>query len=495
MLSLFPTFIAGCLGGAKEEQASNQGPSEEEVVVPSASPQGAAYSFSVNGAEITLYHDDVNQNGIFESHAEKLTLQVGDAFCTYGEEKYKQFHERFHLPDFNQLSIARWHSAHQALFLQPASSDDESALESLREFCLHHKVNFYEAVSLSLKIKTQTKGDRLNALAIVSLLMSIQKQGDGDFYSAKNVAGEMENKWFIDEVLAKISEGKLGVYSAALEQMGFTLVQFEYRPSNNAIKIDTNLTIDVTQPSTTFSLLHELYHFFQDLRKMHLSVQDLEKSAYVKGAEYALYEAGLTTESALDDYISHIYNRKGFSFDLQIAALNLAYYNRKGDAPKVKEWSEELDRLLSVQYILEPLLKPKRDALDNLVFKDAAACYLADTCTRKIQEAIEDRDTAYKQFVKFLESDNGREVNKTTMESIILQALGSWYYLIDLKWVVGRYKENLIRDEKESRLRTRDESVTITGIDRKHPDFIEMMTTLAAHKPAANYLWIFSGVE
>lgn len=233
----------------------------------------------------------------------------------------------------------------EEFFPKDLTKEEEKRLRTMQQFCEERHIDFHGVLNLSSRIPTKTTSERLDALAIVSLLLSVKKGKANKFYQA--------NKAFIDTVLAKIEEGKLEVKdkrsSARDTELG---VKAEYNSQQNDLWVLEDF--DPALPLRGGSIVHELFHFYQDIQKLPLSVLAKEEVAYVKEGEYIVRTTGLTKPKQ-EAAIEKLFEQSGEGgSEGDKAGVYVAYYQAIGDSKQAEIWREKLRYKITSVTFTEP---------------------------------------------------------------------------------------------------------------------------------------------
>jgi hypothetical protein len=293
-------------------------------------------------------------DGIYQKKTDQLGVLWEDRFIPSTDPQFPSSWEKLYLPSWEGIHLAQWNKAYQALFPQ---------LATLRSFCHKKDIDFAEMRRIANKVGPLDSGlstvrrtspgitpmERIQALTLVTTLMALQKDTTG-FYR--------DNQKFIDTVLRLIAEGKFKIrdwLGQNAKTLGETREFIIYSPWANGM--DISMPLDPRRNNSTASMLHELYHFYQDYQKTPGSILDIEMGAYLKFSEYlvAVFEQGKRQGRYREeaDFFKELFPHPADAADHPYAlAFRAAYFQKTGDQTRSDEQREKLKVAINANYYL-----------------------------------------------------------------------------------------------------------------------------------------------
>lgn len=202
---------------------------------------------------------------------------------------------------------------------------------------------------------------------------------------------------------------------------------------------------DITDLKANRTLIHELYHYYQDLQKLVISRLDIEYQAHLKSGEYVIAVknySSATNKSAVAQYIKDkhgpiLRGRPGPAG----SAIWLAYYQRIKDQKRIQEWEQNLkDAVVSAYYFAVVLVKMLPHLVQN-VTKDISRARgsVATLKTQLLPQLEANAQTAKTRYEDWIA--NGDRSNRKAFEletDIRMQTHLSWMaYQVVLKQMIA----------------------------------------------------------
>jgi len=205
-------------------------------------------------------------------------------------------------------------------------------------------------------IAAPTDHAKIDAYTIAVILKGVQQAGPDSFYKAPPLSGEVSNEEFIDTIIDFIRKGSLGI----VDRRGQVVRGQEYRSDFMAYVDETNKLLIATEfPVDSLEkgalLIHELFHFYQDIKRLNQSLLQSERDAYLIGGQYFLYTSGLTSKPYDPKLLEEQFEKHFADRHLDQAffiAIRAAYALWGNDDGAAKKWSEKLDDSLVQDYYL-----------------------------------------------------------------------------------------------------------------------------------------------
>src|SRR4030095_17075469 len=123
-----------------------------------------------------------------------------------------------------------------------------------------------------------------------AVLLSLRDEKGGDFYQT--------HRDFVDTALRKIDEGRLSLKDLSREgKKGDFFNRALYSIADNTLQV-SEVSLDLRAIKDRSTLVHELFHFFQDSDRRKVSLVEGEVQAYVTEAEYMLGERKLVEKDS-----------------------------------------------------------------------------------------------------------------------------------------------------------------------------------------------------
>src|SRR4030095_3740681 len=245
-------------------------PEDKKMKTPPNCPGGEApIEVEADGTQVQLCHQEPKAaaDGIYQKSTDALALKIDDRFIPSSDPQFQSYQEKFHLPDFQGLPLRLWAAESRELFPSKTQGVGRKDLASILRFCAEKNLDFAEVKRIAAQIgpfaaKTtaprpspdMTPEEKMQALAIVSSLMALQKEGHG-FYG--------KNREFVDTVLKIIEAGKLKIrnWIGTKVQVGNGITDFiVYNFQENGMEIASHL--DPNDEKAFTSMIHELYHLY-----------------------------------------------------------------------------------------------------------------------------------------------------------------------------------------------------------------------------------------
>ncbi len=423
-------------------------------------PEGKNYTVIVDQAFHDFYHDDKNNDKIFQASSEKLFLEEGDRYLSYGGEDFEKKRKLANLPDFNGVHLAKWQGVHSALYPSGASKIHESRFTRIHEFCQKQGVDFQRAWDLGKKMNPNQDIEKLDALLVAGFLLSVQQGGEGSFYQSENLKGEKENKEFIDTVVQKIEAGKLkikNIREKAIMEFGIGAGNFQnYNTTENSLRVAQD--IDVQDWQGQSGIIHEIYHFYQDIQAKPLLLTLTEEAAYHKQVDFELRVKPLKdidSPEALEKLIVQKTIKHPPDQELPLYhALRHHFHKKTKNSKKADEALKNLQNSIAFYYYLRPLLfiegiNPEKriyEELNDLIFethlktgKDTSDPELIEEIKVRLSEEIKKGEKIQKEakeeLQKYLKKTPREKISKIEFEIRIadyIQAVTSTRHLKDI---------------------------------------------------------------
>lgn len=345
-------------GGANGIEPSKTPPSKVSSLGPQDIFQGCesknstTYPLKIDGEDLCIIHNDTNRDGVVQG--EGLTLKTAGKSAGQGEAEFANFQKKYALPTFEGLDIAKWHRTQQSIFNTSASSSAQARFNRLYSYSKENGIEFDKVQEIAKQMVNTSNPDTnklLNALTIATLMLSLKNQKNG-FYHATNKMGQAENKRFIDTVVAHLATGQLTLQTAA--EAGEKKVSESqtgiYLHENNVLVLYRDL--DINDMVSTRTLIHELYHFYQDSQELRLPQLEVERQAYLKSNEFTIQTLGYKTKQDESFVEKFLEDRKILTSSPQGASLWLAYYLQIDNKEKAQQWSKNLEVSLVDRYFV-----------------------------------------------------------------------------------------------------------------------------------------------
>jgi hypothetical protein len=264
------------------------------------------------------------------------------------------------------------------------SGAEEAQYTAIQDFCRAKGADFSEVhqlASVMLKASTQmnrwTPGrypssERLKALFLASFLTSLPKSA---FYDAKNSREEERNKEFVDTVLAYARRGKLRMAASTSQAHIQDWAMGEYDSQHTSIYLKR--LPDPSDLLAKMTIVHELYHFYQDIQGKTLSLLEAESQAFIQAGTFLLFDQGLDSEERVNEFFR---GHSSFSEEkqiFQVAGIWVAHHQleKGGNEKALKDWMQKLEDLIEKRYgaqeILTAFLKRSQDLFAQIRKKES----------------------------------------------------------------------------------------------------------------------------
>lgn len=334
---------AFALSCSREEEPP---PPESKPTPPPAPPcPGDSYSLDFGPEHAVLCHRDGAKDGVFQVSQDQLHVAVaGTKYFAGDRSAFEKFRRKFGLPDFEGLHLSRWKENHDWVFPSSGawSSEAEALLSNAVEFCRERGLEFSDVRRLAAKILPSSQPalvckEKAYALMVAAILLSIRKETGNSFYTSQRA--------FIDTTIEKIEAGKLRLRDAGRDgQKGDLFTRAYYLLNENTLAV-SETSLDLRKVQDRATIVHELFHFFQDARREKISLADTEFEAYFVEAEYALQEKGFldgkTGPETIESYITEeITQGKPSSHPVPVAT-RAVYFRARGDRTAYGKWREK----------------------------------------------------------------------------------------------------------------------------------------------------------
>lgn len=276
------------------------------------------YDLIIQGVKISLIHNETDKDHVYNPQKkEKLTIKIGSETFDYESSEFNSKHPEIKLPQFTNLNLAKWFSAHKLLFPTVVSRDEESKFSEIQDFCKSKGVNLQEAISLLPKVTDlrkvkekvnqdaeltgwyknlvddadiQTIDKKLKALAVIAVMLSLKTSDPQSFYHSNIPTDKKANKKYIDAALDKFSKGKIKI--GVSDRVTDTGTPAEYIQNLDTVFVSSSFSILSLQDRGI--VVHEFFHAYQDLMKGETSRRSMEAEAHQKSSEYFLHELGVS---------------------------------------------------------------------------------------------------------------------------------------------------------------------------------------------------------
>ncbi len=257
------------------------------------------------------------------------------------------------------------------------SKAEEAQYTAIQVFCHKNGIDFSEVHQLASTMleassqmnrwasKRYPSSERLKALFLASILMSLPKN---PFYERKTVGGEERNKEFVDTILAYAKRGKLkiavSISDSEAHMDDWTTGQYDGQHQSIYLK----RLPDPSDLLARMTIVHELYHFYQDIQGRKLSGLETESQAFIQASAYALLDQGLDSEEKVKEFFHEhsVFSEKNQIF--QAAGIWVAYHQSKrgGDEQALQDWTKKLEDLIDKKYGARQLLTAVLKRSQNL---------------------------------------------------------------------------------------------------------------------------------
>ena len=262
------------------EESDSKNIKKEKIVPPEDDCAGTAHDLAFGPEQARLCHGDVQNDGVYQSRADRLTLRSGSSsFEAADSAALLKFSQKFGTPTFDGLHLRRWKQTRDWVF---AGGDWSPTAEfmtgSLERQLQAELITPAEVMGLAGKTRSSGSSSRVVALAIAGALLSLKKE-ESEFARNHHEA--------LDNIFEGIRRGTLRVLpepSGQKTPQGLMI----YRSDLDAVLAGSLEPFRDTFTDSWFrsGLLHELYHYHQDaqgLPKDHLAG---EREAYLFQAKY-----------------------------------------------------------------------------------------------------------------------------------------------------------------------------------------------------------------
>lgn len=312
-------FLTGC-----DERKSDT----SSDASPPSTPCPAGWSHleleSPKNQTIHLCHQDPSQksDGVYQKESDQLGLRIGDRFMDFRNSEARQYLEKFHFLDLEGVKLPFW---------------------------------------------VKNPVERFRMLQISAVLKRVQTEKNG-FYTTDVPNHDGENKKFIDTIIQLIEGEKLRIGNLIGEDERFAAT---YDTKTNQLNIGKEIDLNNLKDQST--IVHELFHFYQDFQRKEQSVTDTESQAYLKQAEMLLQVYEKVKEkgefkNSEDFFEKTFFFKKGkddsetLELIPQYVAFQSIYFQREGDGDRHQEYLNKLKIAINISYFLLDIYKEISDS-------------------------------------------------------------------------------------------------------------------------------------
>jgi hypothetical protein len=133
-------LIAGSCTSYKSQEKKNPSNGNANFIPPHSSIQ---YPLKVQDSDLSILHQDLNEDGLVQVESEPLFLKVGDHYIRSGHFDFEKYRKQFRLPTFQGLAIGSWYRIHQEIF--PKEAYPIKKVDFLQEYSSSHGFDLSKA--------------------------------------------------------------------------------------------------------------------------------------------------------------------------------------------------------------------------------------------------------------------------------------------------------------------------------------------------------------